>query len=60
MKSTNEISKQEVVKVGLREIVARKIGSQLEKMAVDPRGCWNFGIYEPEIPLDVLTDDPSN
>jgi len=42
-----------------KEKVARKVRAQLEKMAVDQRGCWFSLIYEPDIP-DELIDEMAN
>jgi len=41
---------------GLREKVARKIGAQLEKMAVDQNMCWAWGIYEPDVPIEIINE----
>jgi len=41
---------------GLRERVAKKIGAQLEKMAVDTHGCWSWGIFEPETPMEIIEE----
>jgi len=56
MKSTNMLSKCEGKHEGLRERVAKRVGAQLEKIAVDTRGCWFASIYEPETPQELIEE----
>ena len=56
MKPMNKLTKREDKHEGLRERIAKKFGAQLEKMAVDPRGCWAWGIYEPETPPEIIEE----
>jgi len=50
------LSKCEGKHEGLRERVAKRVGAQLEKMAVDTRGCLFFSFYEPDIPLELINE----
>ena len=58
MRITNQESKFENVdkQVGFKEKVARKFGAQLEKMAVESRACWTWGVFEPETPPEIMIE----
>ena len=47
---------QEGRQESIKERIARGIGAQLEKMAVDPRGCWALGVHEPEMPPEIIAE----
>jgi len=36
--------------------VVHGVADRLEQMAVDPRGCWNFIIYEPELTDEIMRE----
>jgi len=40
--------------VGLKERVLCAVGDKLAKMAVSPRDCWVFAIYEPELSPEMI------
>jgi len=52
----NKQGKYEDQHEGLRERVAKKVGAQLEKMAMNANGCWSWGIYEPEVPPEIVEE----
>jgi len=56
----NKLNEHEIKQDGLKESVAKKVGMQLGKMAVDPRGCWIFSAFEPEIPPEVIAEMMKN
>ena len=56
MKPMNMLDKREGKYEGLKERVARKVGAQLERMAVDRRACWFASIYEPETPPELIQE----
>jgi len=53
MKNMNNI---ETRQVGLKERLALWVGDLLCKMAVDKNICWNFPIFEPETPQEILEE----
>jgi len=42
--------------LGFKEKVIMKLCDSISEKAVDPRGCWLAGIYEPEIPPEIILE----
>ena len=53
MKSTNM---QDGSQMGIKERLAKGIGERLSRMAVEPRGCAFFILYEPELPPEMINE----
>jgi len=41
---------------GLKERVLCEVGKRMVKLAVDPRGCWNGTLYEPELLPEIIAE----
>lgn len=57
MKFTNQSEDRQVC---LKEKFAKKVGNQLEKMAVDTKLCWALIMYEPELPPELIHESAQN